>query len=352
MTPGPLISAACKKGLQVLGSGDALHPGWRACWEDYPGEREGILVVPTAEVEDSRRVHHLILMKEFEDFSRLEKDLTPYSRDIDRSGRPHVRLGGEEIASAVHSLGGLIGPAHAFTPWTSLYAAFDTIHGCYGDQAIDFLELGLSADSSYGSAIPDLADIPFLSNSDCHSPDTAKLGREFNRIEISRLNVDDVLDAIKNGRITMNVGFFPEEGKYNRTACVRCFKQYEAEEAAKLAWRCPLDGGRIKRGVRDRARQLSTGRPLARPPYLHMIPLAELIQKVLGTSSPRTKGCRELYERFIQAIGNEIFILIDAPIPDLQDVHRGVADAVDSLRNGRVVLDPGGGGRYGSFSFC
>jgi len=352
MTPGPLISAACEKGLQVLGSGDALHPGWRACWDDFPGERGDILVIPTAEVEDARRVHHLILMEEFEDFSCLAGDLAPHSRDIDRSGRPHVRLGGEKIAEMVHSRGGLIGPAHAFTPWTSLYAAFDTIRECYGDEAVDFLELGLSADSSYGSAIPDLADLPFLSNSDCHSPDTVKLGREFNQIEVSRLTAEDVLDAVRYGRITMNVGFFPEEGKYNRTACVRCFRQYEPEEASRLKWRCPVDGGRIKMGVRDRARSLSTGRTVGRPPYLHMIPLGELIQKVLGTASPRTKGCRALYTRFIQGLGDEIFVLLDAPVPDLEDIHPGVAGAVEALRNGRVVLDPGGGGRYGSFSFC
>jgi uncharacterized protein (TIGR00375 family) len=350
MTPGPLVAAAREKGLAVLGSGDALHPGWRACWEDCPGG-EGILVVPTAEVEDASRVHHLILMETFEDFASLARDLAPYSKDIGHSGRPHMRLGGEEIAGMVHLHGGLIGPAHAFTPWTSLYAAFDSPRQCYGDEPVDFLELGLSADSSYGCTIPDLADLPFLSNSDCHSPDTAKLGREFNRIEVSRLTAGALLDAVRSGRITMNAGFFPEEGKYNRTACIRCFRQYEPDEAGRLNWRCPVDGGRIKIGVRDRAKDLSTGRPQERPPYLHMIPLAELIQKVLGTASPRTKGCRNLYNRFIEAAGDEISVLLDTPVPELRDIHPGVAGALDCLRAGRVVLEAGGGGRYGSFSF-
>ena len=66
----------------------------------------------------------------------------------------------------------MIGPAHAFTPWTAMYAYFDRVADCYGSQSIDFLELGLSADSSYGAAIPDLHNVPFLSNSDAHSPQT------------------------------------------------------------------------------------------------------------------------------------------------------------------------------------
>ena len=58
----------------------------------------------------------------------------------------------------------------------------------------------------------------------------------------------------------MNAGFFPEEGKYNRTACVRCFTQYPLEEAVRHGWRCPADGGIIKKGVSDRAKELARGR--------------------------------------------------------------------------------------------
>lgn len=56
-----------------------------------------------------------------------------------------------------------------------------------------------------------------------------------------------------------NAGLFPEEGKYNRTACSRCYRQYTLEEAGGLGWKCPDDGGKIKKGVRDRARETSCG---------------------------------------------------------------------------------------------
>ena len=142
MVPEALIGACVKKGIQVLGSGDALHPGWQKLWADQPENDPGILVVPSAEVEDRDRVHHVILMESFSDFSVLHSRLKGSSIDITTGGRPHGRLPGGEIAGHVHDIGGLIGPAHAFTPWTSLYAYFSRTAECYGEETIDFLESG------------------------------------------------------------------------------------------------------------------------------------------------------------------------------------------------------------------
>jgi uncharacterized protein (TIGR00375 family) len=232
-----------------------------------------------------------------------------------------------------------------------MYAYFDHVADCYGSEPIDLLELGLSADSSYGAGIPDLFGIPFLSNSDAHSPDPAKLGREFNRLELRAATVRGVLDSIRGNRIVLNAGFFPEEGKYNRTACTRCYRQYLPEEAAMHRWKCPDDGGRIKKGVLDRARELATGEPLPRPPYLHIVPLGQIIQTVEGVSSPSTKRCRRIYDAFIAAFGNEIEILVNTQLSEIRSVHTKVADAIGALRSGRVTLHPGGGGRYGTFSY-
>ena len=46
----------------------------------------------------------------------------------------------------VKEYGCLIGPAHAYSPWTGMYKSFDSIYDCYG-KAPDFVELGLSADT-------------------------------------------------------------------------------------------------------------------------------------------------------------------------------------------------------------
>jgi uncharacterized protein (TIGR00375 family) len=350
MAPSSILAGCRKKGIAAVGSGDALHREWREMWEEPPGEGD-VLVIPSAEVEDRDRVHHLILAETFGIFEDLALRFSPSAPSITTMGRPHLKLSGEEIAREVHEAGGLIGPAHAFTPWTSLYASFDRARECYGEERPDFLELGLSADSSYGAGISELRGIPFLSNSDAHSPSPAKIGREFNRMQVQSFSGRGVLEAIQGGGIAMNAGFFPEEGKYNRTACTRCYRQFTLREAGTLAWRCPDDGGLLKKGVADRARELSDVPTEPRPPYLHLIPLPEIIQRILGTSSPTTKRCTALYTSFLETFGDEIRILVDVPVTEIQELNEGVGDAVGKLRTGRVQLFPGGGGRYGRFSF-
>lgn len=350
VSPPSLLENAAIKGITVLGSGDALHPAWRRTWETLDNDT-GITVLPTTEVEGKGRVHHLIIMEEFAQFAGLEDLLAPHSRDIATSGRPHVKLTGEAIAAAVHDLGGLIGPAHAFTPWTSLYAAHDTVASCYGDETIDFLELGLSADTSYGAGIPDLEGVPFLTNSDAHSVHPTKLGREFNRIEIAAATPKAAFDAVRKGRITLNAGFFPEEGKYNRTACTRCYQHYTLDEAAAFRWTCPVDGGAIKKGVCDRARELGgMHEPRGRPPYYHVIPLGEIVRAVCGACSAFTKGVEERYRRLTGALGTEIAILTEVPVAEIAAVDPAVGAAVAAFREGRVALIAGGGGKYGTFT--
>ena len=350
MLPDAIIDGCRLKGISVIGTGDILHPEWRKMWEktQVPGD---MITVPTTEVEGADRVHHLILLPDYKAAANLAESFTPYSKNISRNGRPQVRLSGNEIAIRVHEEGGMIGPAHAFTPWTSLYAAHDSVASCYGDEPIDLLELGLSADSGYGSRIADLAGIPFLTNSDAHSPEPAKLGREFTRISTPSDHPDtsSVLNAIRDGNIIMNAGFFPEEGKYNQTACTRCFTPYSREEAEMHRWKCPADKGRIKKGVRDRAEELSGGIESRRPPYLHIIPLAEIIQRTLGTCSPTTKKCSELYRTCLKTFGDEISILTQIPVNTICEFHPELSDAISAFREGKIILHPGGGGKYGSF---
>jgi len=353
MKPGELLKGCRTKGIQVLGTGDAFQPDWQKGWEPFMENDAGIVIVPQAEIEDIKRVHHVILAEDLAQFSQLRDLMAGKTKSFVTSGRPHVYLSGEEIAALAHEVGALVGPAHAFTPWTAMYAYFDSVFACYGNERIDFLELGLSADSSYGAAIPDLCDVPFLTNSDAHSPYPDKLGREFNRIRLAHNTTKDVLAAIKNGAIEMNAGFFPEEGKYNRTACTRCYTQYTLEEAVRHGWRCLDDGGIIKKGVSDRARELAGSEtPRSRPPYVHILPLGQIIQTLENASSPNTKKCKAIYLSLIGTFGNEIAVLIDTPVADIRAVHPKVADAVEALRRGTVTLHPGGGGKYGTFSLA
>ena len=349
MQPRVLLEASARKGIGAIGTGDALHPAWRRAWASELENEHGIVVLPTVEVQAERRVHHLTLFPDFEAVEVFGDLLAPHGRSHETEGRPHVRMTGGEVVRAAHEAGGLAGPSHAFTPYTGCYAAFSSIEGCYGGERIDFLELGLSADSSYGAGISELHSTPFISSSDAHSPELHRIGREFTRLDTREASAAGVLDALARGRVVMNVGLFPEEGKYNETACTRCSHHFSLAEAVQHGWRCPEDGTPLKKGVRDRAHELWDDDPRPRPPYLHLIPLGEVIAVVLGLGSPNAKAVRRVHEALLAAFSTEIAVMVDLPIETIARVHPAVARAIAALREGRVTLHPGGGGCYGTF---
>ncbi len=369
-----LATEARKKGIQLLGTGDCLHPGWlhelRALTEcngifctkhdaSADGDPAGTRFVLTVEVEDMRRVHHLLIVPSISKAEELYESFQADSPDIDADGRPSLRLSGADIAEYAGDAEALIGPCHAFTPWTALYAYHNSLRECYGDMVgtVSFVELGLSADTSYADRITELHDLTFLTNSDAHSPYPIRLAREFNRFELAALSFEEVRAAIKRERgrkPVLNVGIPPEEGKYNESACIRCFTHYALKDAVTRRWRCDC-GGLIKKGVRDRVNELADcdgHHPAHRPPYLQVIPLAEIIGLAVQ-KAPNSRSVQELWDSLLAAFGSEVTVLVDAPLDALREPsHHGgdlskVVEAIEAFRAGHIRILPGGGGRYG-----
>jgi uncharacterized protein (TIGR00375 family) len=350
---------AKKKGVGLVGTGDCFHLKWlqgiRTLAEsDGLFALDGVRFVLTGEVEDGHRVHHLIILPDIAKAIELRESFAGRSSTLDSDGRPKLHMNGAEIADVVVEAGGLIGPSHAFTPWTGMYAAYQSLHECYKEHAskIRFIELGLSADTDYADRIAELSTRTFLSNSDAHSPRSNKLAREFNQFSLLNLSFEDLRMALirENGRLTtLNVGFYPEEGKYNRTACTRCFRQYTAEQMEVLHGRCPACKGQIKLGVRDRVESLSDYakpvHPDHRPPYLHLIPLAEIIAMALGNKSALAVGVQKRWNELVKD-KTEIEVLMDADLSMLK-VEPKVIAAIEAFRTGKVIVKPGGGGKYG-----
>lgn len=352
---------ASKKGMELIGTADCTHPKWleeikRVAVSDEEIRIDEIYFIPTTEIEDSKRVHHLLILPSISKAEELAERIAPFG-NLESDGRPSIRLDGSEIAEVAKDIGALIGPCHAFTPWTALYGYHDSLRSCYGDMTdyISFLELGLSADSDYADRIEELHRLTFLSNSDAHSPSTNKLAREFTQFDMPELTFDGLKKAIlreQGYKATLNVGFFPEEGKYNRSACIKCFTQYPLPEAVENKWRCPICGGVIKKGVFDRVNELADFKepkhPDYRPPYLHLIPLAEIIQMALGHASVQTKGVQTAWNKLIERFGNEVKALIYSEPEDLKIVGDDrIVNAILAFRKGNVIIHPGGGGQYG-----
>ncbi|MDY6964938.1 MAG: TIGR00375 family protein [Halobacteriota archaeon] len=349
---------AQKKGIRLLGTGDCLHPKWlgeiKSLEEDdgiYTlGETKFVL---TVEIEDIRRVHHLLILPSISKAMELHDIFSKYSCDIDSNGRPRVDLDGVVIAEYARDVSALIGPSHAFTPWTSIYAYHDSLEDCYGDMTgyLSFVELGLSADSDYADRIKELRKMTFLTNSDAHSPWPIRLAREFNRLKLEDFSFDEVKRAIykENGRRpTLNVGMPPEEGKYNETACIRCYRHYSLKDAFDINFKCSC-GGRIVKGVRDRIDELAEGEgavhPELRPPYLHLIPLSEIIAMALSLS-PRARAVEKNWSTLLKEFGNEVTVLVDAGLEDM-NIDQRIVDSIRAFREGKIIVRPGGGGRYG-----
>ncbi len=241
---------------------------------------------------------------------------------------------------------------NCFTPWTALYKEYDSLKECYGSAKIHFLELGLSADSRMADMIKAHHNLTYLSNSDAHSPHPHRLGREFNRFEIQEATFEEVKKAIlkRSGRkAILNAGLDPRLGKYHLTACTRCYTRYKLEDAQRLGWRCERCGGIIKKGVHDRILELADAneKPKDRPPYLHLAPLAEIISMVIG-KGVETKSVKAIWERLLREFGSEINVLVDAPIEGIAKIiGEDIAKAIWAFRNEKLIVIPGGGGKYG-----
>lgn len=208
-------------------------------------------------------------------------------------------------------------------------------------------------DTDYADRISELERLTFVTNSDAHSPYPIRLAREFNRFEMREITFEELKKAIlREGRrrSVLNVGLPPQEGKYNESACIKCFKHYTLRESMVKNWRC-VCGSRIKKGVKDRVEELADyetpKHPFHRPPYLHLIPLAEIIAKALGTS-PQTKEVFAEWNKLVSAFGDEVSVLVDKKIDEIGSVaSEDVTKAVRLFREGKIRVQPGGGGEYG-----
>lgn len=359
MTLPEIAREAALKGVKIVGTGDCLFPKWLEAIKELPF-CEGLFRLGdtyfalTVEVEDAHRVHHLILVPDVSKAEELQERFSPKSSTLETDGRPKVHMEGAEIADHVLDAGCMIGPSHAFTPWTGIYAHYRSLPECYGEHAdrVRYIELGLSADTDYADRIAELSSRMFMSNSDAHSPRSNKLAREFNQMELKNLSFEDIRMAInlqEGRRPTLNVGFYPEEGKYNRTACTSCYTQYTAAQMEELKRRCTVCGGIIKLGVKDRVESLADYpqpvHPPHRPPYLHLIPLAEIIAQAIGNKSPYTAGVQKRWNELVSG-RTEIEVLVEADL-SLLKAEPKVIHAIEAFRSGKVIVKPGGGGKYG-----
>src|SRR3989344_8309740 len=167
------------KGIDLLGTGDITHPEWlkelkNELTEDGSGilkSKSGFNFVLQGEVSNiysqdgkGRRVHNLILAKNFEIAEQVQAALSKKGR-IDYDGRPIFGFSCPELVEMMKQIDEKIEiiPAHAWTPWFSLFGSmsgFDSVKECFKDQTkhIYAIETGMSSDPAMNWRLSQLDD--------------------------------------------------------------------------------------------------------------------------------------------------------------------------------------------------
>ena len=362
----------CKiKGITVVGTGDFTHPIWLRELKARlkPTDRGlytfgGVHFMLTVEVSNIypqggrlRKIHNVIFAPSFEVVDKINAVLGRFG-NLMADGRPTLTLPSSKLVEYVMEVSPdcMIVPAHAWTPWFSLFGSnsgFDSLQECFGDQLrhIAAVETGLSSDPPMNWRLSQLDRVMLVSNSDAHSP--AKLGREANVFEAEPdyFELMRILREKDTSKFLYTVEFFPEEGKYHYDGHRNCNTRLTPKESKALGDRCPVCKRPLTVGVMHRVEDLADREdgyvPAGAVPYRNLIPLEEIIAEAMG-AQPGTGGVREEYFKLCARLGGEFAILLDLPLDELaKHAPPKIVEGVARVREGRVEIKPGYDGTYG-----
>jgi PHP family Zn ribbon phosphoesterase len=83
------------------------------------------------------------------------------------------------------------------------------------------------------------------------------------------------------------------------------------------------------------------------PPFVRLVPLSEIIAESLR-STVSSQKVKDLFDMLCAKFGSELNILLKVPIQDLErEAGPRVAEGVDRVRRGNIVILPGFDGQYG-----
>lgn len=398
VSPNMVLPEICawtkRKGMGLVATGDWTHPLWmREIKANLEELGDGLLRLKTAAPGDplfllatevscifsqggkGRRVHTLIWVPSIASADKINKEMTRQGCNLMSDGRPIIGLTSIQVAELVLTIEphAMIIPAHAWTPWFSVFGSmsgFDSLEEAFGQYAenVYAVETGLSSSPSMNWRIKELDTRSIVSFSDAHSG--PKLGRESTVFEIpdGKLSFTAIENAIKqkgSSKIAYTIEFYPEEGKYHWSGHRACNIRWGPREIEKNGTTCPVCGKPLTQGVEQRVGELAvrseealkltrtkTGMIMSgafprRPPFVMLVPLAEIIAECFGVpvASPKVQTP---YRALTDALGGEFNVLLHAAHADIAKIAgERVAAGIDKVRAGDIVIDPGYDGVFG-----
>ncbi len=376
------------KGIQVVGTGDFVHSKWLDELEEKlepaeegffrlkkkyakatealvpascRGEVRFMLTVEISNIykrhDKVRKVHNLIWAPDFKAARKIQAKLGAIG-NIKSDGRPILGLDSKDLLEITLESDPLsmFVPAHIWTPWFSALGSkggFNSMEEAFGDlkDHIYAVETGLSSDPLMNWRLKQLDQYMLISNSDAHS--APKLGREANIFdtEFSYRGIHNALKDVNDKGLIGTVEFFPEEGKYHYDGHRGCETRMHPAETIKNNGNCAQCGKPVTVGVMARVEELAD-RPEGEKsprwrPYKSIIPLPEIIAEAKGMGV-NSKGVQEPYQQMLQSIGNEFYLLLEAPLADIRKLAGEVmAESIRRMREGKVTIAAGYDGEFG-----
>jgi len=379
------------KGLTLMGTGDFTHPQWQQELQKMlQPDEQGLFLLQskyqalvdsnvydsckamqrfllTAEVatvfkrnDRCYKTHSIIFSPSLEVVEKISKKLATIG-NVAYDGRPILSLDVKDLLKIVLDISSdcMLIPAHIWTPHFGLLGSksgFDSFYECFGDMTefIYVFEKGLSSSFAMNAQISQLDQFAILANSDAHS--VQNLGREANILncDLSYSGVTQALKDNDSSKLVAGIEFFPEMGKYYGSGHRAC-DFYASPEQSLVNQRCGMCCKPMTIGVAHRVNQLADRTPEQAVKCMknryRIAPLQEIIADNFRVQST-SKKVQQLYQQMLEKIGNEFYILLDARLELIaQYSNIGIAQSINAMRCGNVILSPGYDGIFGSINF-
>jgi len=371
-----LNQCAKLKGIDILGTGDFTHPLWFKELEEklihlgnglYRLKDKSVFFILTTEIsciykkgDKTRRIHLLVFAPSLEVVKKLNQRLEK-NYNLHSDGRPILGIDAKELLKIILdvSIENFVVPAHAWTPWYSLFGSksgFDSIEECFEEMTPEIyaLETGLSSDPLMNWRVSSLDRLTLISNSDAHSPEN--LGREANVFEFpdeEGISYQKIIESIKiRKNFDFTIEFFPEEGKYHFDGHRNCQISLAPRETKKLKGICPVCHRPLTIGVLHRVDDLADREvpiaPQLAPGFKSIIPLKEIIAQIYGVNKTAKKVKEKYLELIKKTEKGEFSVLLDLEEKELLEIALPrVVQGIIKARKGEVVKIGGYDGVYG-----
>lgn len=398
MTLPTMSQVAVEKGLGLLTASDWTHPVWFKEISSLLAEAgdgvyklnmgteamQSVRFVLSTEIsciykqgDKLRRIHNLVFVSSLAKAEAFSKALVAKGCNIGSDGRPIVGLTSKQVLELLLEIDeqGFLIPCHVWTPHFGLYGSasgFDSIQEAFGDlsEHIYGIETGLSSDPEMNWQIPELANRSILSFSDAHS--APKMAREATMLELAQIDFPHLRLAVQKGKstenkVTFTIEFYPEEGKYHFSGHRACKVRFTPQEVKDKGTICPVCKRRFTEGVFVRLSHLAGNETLEsaivkpndhglrwftdpqhnHPPYVKLVGLLQIIAEA-NNSTVMSQKVKLQYNKAVKMLGSELTTLLKVPKDTIaQAVGERIAEGVNKVRRGDIIIEPGFDGEYG-----